>query len=188
MSSQGKTIYSIIILVMHLLYIMLYNDNKLLWTNEVFTGNYNVKMVNTIIFYYTLILELLLLHYIPLYLCKYYIIIICIIYCKFLFENTNNKNLIKTINYLNGNYDKVKNNGLYLQYVKKQTYDICKIAVEQNGMAIQYVNKEVKSVNTAISINILYRTALLQNKNSIKFFDNNYDIFSKKICISKYFT
>ena len=48
----------------------------------------------------------------------------------------------------------LKKDGLYLEYVKFQTDDLCKIAINQNWKAIKYVKNQTQELcSLAISIN-----------------------------------
>ena len=62
--------------------------------------------------------------------------------------------------------------GYVLKYVKKQTYDICKSAVQQNGRALKYVEEEFKTDE-------LCTIAVQQNYRALKYVTNQ----TSKICI-----
>jgi len=59
----------------------------------------------------------------------------------------------------------IKQNGLLLKFVKKQTYDICLEAVSQNGLALEYVETQTAT--------LCFRAAK-QNCESIKFADRDF--------------
>jgi hypothetical protein len=58
----------------------------------------------------------------------------------------------------------IPNNGLVLQYVKNQTAEICKLAVQQNGTALRYVKKQ-----TASSLLEICKLAVQQDGMALKY-------------------
>jgi hypothetical protein len=40
------------------------------------------------------------------------------------------------------NLEMVKKNGFNLQYIKNQTLELCKIAVEQDGLSLMYIQNQ----------------------------------------------
>jgi hypothetical protein len=88
------------------------------------------------------------------------------------FEYVNLENLID-VSINRQNYDLCKlviqQNGLILQYAKKQTKKICELSVYQNGLALQYVKKQTKKI---------CELAVRQNGMMLKFVKKQ----TKKIC------